>query len=867
MISYTIGGTADAGADYTALSGTVTILAGDTTATIDVAVLDDSIIEPTETVEVTLTAITSGDADISVGSPNSATVDITDDELNQTVTVIAIDPDATEDTDSGEFKIALSNISSTDTVVTFSLEGEAVLGVDYQLFIDGVLVTGNEITIPAGQMMVNVEVRPLNDNIVELNEDVIFTLDSVAGDADISIDSSSDTATVIINDDGDTAEVTLTPVNTEASEQPAGTGVTNGEFLLELSNPSSTPTVVDFSATPDGNQTLGAIRAGFETSALAHLQGDYRILADGVEVTGDTFTIPAGTTEVTITIEVIDDVVVETIENFDLTLTGINSADPQISVGSTVGGNVTITDDDQAEIIVKAIQDASEPGQSADDNGFFQVLLIVPGSVDAANPNGIPAPVSYDIEVLFSVTGTANQIPGDRINPVDFEELESVQFAPGITTDVIAVTPEDDLLVEGDETVTLTLTPNTVNSNILDNLFNANVTEVFVTESDCNDATVAIMDDDFEAGPTITGVFVSSTFWSQGFLDAIDGVANDGLARGYFIPSGTNQLQTLPWVNINQISVVFSEDVTNLDIGDFSFIEDTSFLTGDGSGTSGVLPNIAGVTYDPSTFTATLSFDPGQFFESNAFDLVVNASGVQNSSDVDLDGEWVNQSGAAESGDGTPGGDFVFRILTLPGDTVDLDINTGSDLVTGSDADVVRVQQNEFAFEVMGSTVVSANFNPRADLDGSGLVSAADAEFSRVEQNAFLFQTSSVVSGGSQDDQPRFLEDVSSRTFAVTVESEVSSYIISPQQSRADAGFEVSSVSSSDRFANENVREANSEENSILMGAIDVNSEHDRLFEEIGRDSEYEFRTKATSSRLNTEVSVKETDELFENWK
>ena len=42
VLSYTVGGTAVSGSDFTALSGTVTILAGATTATIHVPVLDDA---------------------------------------------------------------------------------------------------------------------------------------------------------------------------------------------------------------------------------------------------------------------------------------------------------------------------------------------------------------------------------------------------------------------------------------------------------------------------------------------------------------------------------------------------------------------------------------------------------------------------------------------------------------------------------------------------------------------------------------------------------------------------------------------------------------------------------------------------------
>src|SRR4029079_10149990 len=53
-VTYTVGGTATAGGDYTTLTGTVTILAGDSSAVIDVSVSDDNIVESSETVDVTL---------------------------------------------------------------------------------------------------------------------------------------------------------------------------------------------------------------------------------------------------------------------------------------------------------------------------------------------------------------------------------------------------------------------------------------------------------------------------------------------------------------------------------------------------------------------------------------------------------------------------------------------------------------------------------------------------------------------------------------------------------------------------------------------------------------------------------------------
>ena len=53
-INYMTSGTATSGADYTALSNSITIPAGDTKATLTVTPIDDTIIEVTETVTVEL---------------------------------------------------------------------------------------------------------------------------------------------------------------------------------------------------------------------------------------------------------------------------------------------------------------------------------------------------------------------------------------------------------------------------------------------------------------------------------------------------------------------------------------------------------------------------------------------------------------------------------------------------------------------------------------------------------------------------------------------------------------------------------------------------------------------------------------------
>ena len=70
VITYTLSGTATAGKDYTAPSGTVTIPAGETSATVSIAILDDELSEGAETIILTLTAISAGDsATILAASP------------------------------------------------------------------------------------------------------------------------------------------------------------------------------------------------------------------------------------------------------------------------------------------------------------------------------------------------------------------------------------------------------------------------------------------------------------------------------------------------------------------------------------------------------------------------------------------------------------------------------------------------------------------------------------------------------------------------------------------------------------------------------------------------------------------------------
>lgn len=83
VVAYNVSGTATAGTDYSALSGSVTVAAGQTSATIQVPVINDASIEGSETVILTLTGVTGGTAVLSsTQTALNATNTLFDDDAN-----------------------------------------------------------------------------------------------------------------------------------------------------------------------------------------------------------------------------------------------------------------------------------------------------------------------------------------------------------------------------------------------------------------------------------------------------------------------------------------------------------------------------------------------------------------------------------------------------------------------------------------------------------------------------------------------------------------------------------------------------------------------------------------------------------------
>ena len=78
VVQYDVGGTASAGTDYEALSGSIEIPVGSSSSPIRVEPIDDAIQEDDETVSVTLTS--TSDQHAQIGDPATATLSISDDD-------------------------------------------------------------------------------------------------------------------------------------------------------------------------------------------------------------------------------------------------------------------------------------------------------------------------------------------------------------------------------------------------------------------------------------------------------------------------------------------------------------------------------------------------------------------------------------------------------------------------------------------------------------------------------------------------------------------------------------------------------------------------------------------------------------------
>ncbi len=202
--------------------------------------------------------------------------------------------------------------------------------------------------------------------------------------------------------------------------------------------------------------------------------------------------------------------------------------------------------------------------------------------------------------------------------------------------------------------------------------------------------------------PTVTAVNLCSTDWSSAFVSHLE---SQGLGvDGYAVPAGASQLQTLPWNNLNQVRITFSEDVVvSAECLSISGVNTTAYA-------------FDSFSYDATSHVAVWTLASDLSVDKLMLDLDADGMApVRSASTADvLDGAWVDGQSTFPSGNSTGGTDFQFSFNVAPGDA------NASNSVTSADVIVVR--------NAIGTSVGDSGYNPRYDIDGSGSITDGDRE-------------------------------------------------------------------------------------------------------------------------------------------
>ncbi|RVT83144.1 Calx-beta domain-containing protein, partial [Inhella crocodyli] len=398
--------TALANADFTPVSGTLTIVAGTNTAVVRVPVTNDTVFEGNESLLINL----SSPSNATIGQGSAVAV-IVDNDSVPTVSLIT-PPTATEGSDL-VFGVTLSNASAFNTTLPFSLGGGTAAGNDYgtPTFTNGVTynpATGT-VTVPPGVTSFSVVVPTTPDTTDEPNETLPLSIGGVSADG-----------TIVDDDAAPTVASVSSPSATEGSALV---------YAVNLTNASSVATTHAF--------TLGGGSAD---------AGDFGTptFSNGVTynpATG-TVTVPAGVTSFSVTVPTTPDTTDEPNETLPLSVGGVS-------------GTGTILDDDEAP----RIGSVSAPSATEGGDLVFAVTLTNGSSVATSYPFALGGGTAAGNDY-----GTPTFTNGVTYNPA----TGTVTVPPGVTSFSVVVPTTPDTTDEPNETLPLSIGGVSADGTIVD---------------------------------------------------------------------------------------------------------------------------------------------------------------------------------------------------------------------------------------------------------------------------------------------------------------------------------------------------------------------------------------------------------------
>ena len=422
-VAYADAGTGTAtsgGTDYATLaSGTLTFAPNETSKSVAVTVSGDDIDEADETVVVRLSSpsnatLTGGATTLDgTGTINdndpTPTVSVADAAAVSEGNVAAPDPP-----NNMTFAVTLSAVSGLDVTVPYTLSGTATAGTDYTE------PDPRSVTIAAGTTQANIAIPVAGDEVDEENETITVTLGTPTN-ATVSTAEGAGAASGTITDD-DTRGVSVTPTAlTVAEADNAGTAATREDQETYKVALTSQPTGAVTVNLESGDESVARI----DTASLVFGTGDWNTERT-VTVTGQADVIDNTGNERTTTIA------------HTVSAAGTDYADE-----TAEGVTVTVTDDDAAP---SGITLTANP-DSVTENGGAKTVTVT-AAVNGATRYAQARTVSVSVGGGTAISGT------------DYTAVDSFDITIGAgeddATNTFTLTPDNDVLAEGSETIDVT---------------------------------------------------------------------------------------------------------------------------------------------------------------------------------------------------------------------------------------------------------------------------------------------------------------------------------------------------------------------------------------------------------------------------
>ncbi len=396
LVSTVAGGTATAGTDYTSFTNkAVTFAVGSPTAAFTVTIVDDTVIEPDETINVQIMSTTGG----AIGVQSTAVLTIVSNDVAGTVQFSRADYDVTEGTATATITVTRTGGAASGVTVQYRVvpgnPGTATGGgVDYTL------ATGT-LTFGAGDTSKTFTVTIVNDPLIESDETVNLELFDPIG---LSLGLQYRTTLTIHDNDAPTFRF-------GAATYPVAEGAV------------ATVTVVR------ANGVGTEVTVGYQVQAAGTATGG------GVDYTraNGTLTFVAGVTTQTITIPTTQDTLFEGNETIVLKL--VNPSPGAVIAPDTT--TVTIVDNDT-------------PGTIQFSAAAYSVIESAGPAIVRVTRTGTN--LASDVTVRFTTTDGTATAGADYTNA-----SRVLTFAAAESFKEIPIPILDDSLPEGNETIVLTL--------------------------------------------------------------------------------------------------------------------------------------------------------------------------------------------------------------------------------------------------------------------------------------------------------------------------------------------------------------------------------------------------------------------------